>query len=67
MRRAFSITKCIICKRRLANNQDKYCANHMHAHDNLKKIYEILEKAFAGMSWMEYLRRLLELNKFGSW
>jgi len=39
----------------------------MHAHDNLKKIYEILEKAFAGMSWMEYLRRLLELNKFGSW
>jgi hypothetical protein len=39
----------------------------MQAYDSLKKHYKIWNKAFDGLSWTNYMNKLLELNETGSW
>ena len=34
--------------------------------DNLKKYYKIRDKAFDGLSWIDYMNKLLEPNETGS-
>jgi hypothetical protein len=60
------IVKCIICTRKVSNHQDKYCINHMQAYDNVKKHYKIWDKAYEGLSWIDYMNKVLELNETGS-
>ncbi|MFY9870166.1 MAG: hypothetical protein WAK17_10640 [Candidatus Nitrosopolaris sp.] len=62
-----SKVKCTICTRSVSNNQDKYCSHHTQAYDNLKELYKIWKKAFDGLSWIDYMNKLLELNETGSW
>ena len=39
----------------------------MQAYDNLIKHYKIWNKAFDGLSWTDYMIKLLELKETGSW
>ena len=39
----------------------------MQSYDNLKKRYETWNKAYDGLTWMEYMNKLLMLNETGSW
>ena len=39
----------------------------MEAYYNLKKYYEMWNKAFDGLSWTNYMNKLLELKETGSW
>jgi hypothetical protein len=39
----------------------------MEAYDNLKKHYEMWNKAYDGLTWIEYMNKLLKLNETGSW
>ena len=61
------MNKCIICSLKVSNSQDKYCSNHMEAYYNLKKHYEMWNKAFDGLTWIEYMNKLLKLSETGSW
>ena len=40
---------------------------HKQAYDNLIKHYKIWNKAFDGLSWTNYMNKLLELKETGSW
>jgi hypothetical protein len=64
---ADTIVKCTVCTLKVSNNQDKYCLYHKQAYDNLTKHYEIWNKAFGGLSWTNYMNKILELKETGSW
>ena len=61
------MVKCTVCTRKVSNDIDKHCLYHTQAYDNLKKHYKIWNKAFDGLSWTNYMNKLLELNETGSW
>jgi DNA topoisomerase I len=64
---ADTIVKCSVCTRKVSNNQDKYCLYHKQAYDNLIKHYKIWNKAFGGLSWTNYMNKLLTLKETGGW
>jgi hypothetical protein len=39
----------------------------MQAYDNLKEHYKIWNKAFEGLSWIDYMNKVVKLNETGSW
>jgi hypothetical protein len=64
---ADTIVKCTVCTLKVYNNEDKYCLYHNQAYDNLIKHYKIWNKAFGGLSWTNYMNKLLELKETGTW
>jgi hypothetical protein len=63
---ADTLIKCAVCTQKVSN-QNKYCLYHKQAYDNLIKHYKIWNKAFDGLSWTNYMNKLLELKETGSW
>jgi hypothetical protein len=57
------MSACPICGR---DAQDKFCAYHKTASDNLNEMYNEWEKA-AGLTWEEYLEKISEIEDTGRW
>ena len=59
--------KCAACYREVVAKDKKFCIYHSQAYDSLKKQYDAWVKAYGGISWDDYLKKLLTLDQTGSW
>jgi hypothetical protein len=59
--------KCAACYREVVAKDKKFCIYHSQANDSLKKQYDAWVKAYGGISWDDYLKKLLTLDQTGSW
>jgi hypothetical protein len=59
--------KCAVCYREVVAKGKKFCIYHSQAYDSLKKQYDAWVKAYGGISWDDYLKKLLTLDQTGSW
>jgi hypothetical protein len=59
--------KCAACYREVVAKGKKFCIYHSQSNDSLKKQYDAWVKAYGGISWDDYLKKLLTLDQTGSW
>jgi hypothetical protein len=59
--------KCVVCYREVVAKSKKFCIYHSQAYDGLKMQYDSWVKAYDGISWDDYLKKLLTLDQTGSW
>jgi hypothetical protein len=59
--------KCAACYREVVAKNKKFCIYHSQSNDSLKKQYDAWVKAYGGISWDDYLKKLLTLDQTGSW
>jgi hypothetical protein len=59
--------KCATCYREVVAKDKKFCIYHSQAYDSLKKQYDAWVKAYGGISWDDYLKKLLSMEQTGSW
>jgi hypothetical protein len=59
--------KCAVCYREVVAKDKKFCIYHSQAHASLNKQYDAWVKAYGGISWEDYLKKLLTLDQTGSW
>jgi hypothetical protein len=59
--------KCACCYREVVAKGKKFCIYHSQAFDSLKKQYDAWVRAYGGISWDDYLKKLLTLDQTGSW
>jgi hypothetical protein len=59
--------KCAACYREVVAKDKKFCIYHSQAYVSLKKQYDAWVKAYGGISWDDYLKKLLTLDQTGSW
>lgn len=58
---------CVACYREVVARGKKYCMYHSQAYDSLKKQYEAWVRAYGGISWHDYIMKLLTLDQTGTW
>jgi hypothetical protein len=59
--------KCAACYREVVAKDKRFCLYHSQAYTSLKKQYDAWVKAYGGISWDDYLKKLLTLDQTGSW
>ena len=59
--------KCVACYREVVAKGKKYCIYHSQAYDSLKKQYDAWVRAYGGISWEDYGKKLLTLDQTGTW
>jgi hypothetical protein len=57
--------KCTACHRQALS--DKYCLYHTHALESLTIHYKAWVDAYGGISWQDFLNKLLKMKETGSW
>ena len=57
---------CRLCKRERADGSE-FCKYHLAARRNLDAAYARWSRAFGGMSWDAYLKKVLENKETGQW
>jgi len=58
--------KCAACHRN-ALPDTKYCLHHKQALDSMTNHYRAWVDAYGGISWREFLNKLLKMQETGSW
>lgn len=58
--------KCTACHRK-AMPDSKYCLHHKQALDSVTNHYKAWIDAYGGISWQEFLNKLLKMRETGSW
>jgi hypothetical protein len=58
--------KCAACHRK-ALPDSKYCLHHKQASDNMLSHYKAWVNAYGGISWEDFMDKLLKLKETGSW
>jgi hypothetical protein len=58
--------KCAACHRN-ALPDSKYCLHHEQASDNILNHYKTWVDAYGGISWEDFLNKLLKMQETGSW
>jgi hypothetical protein len=58
--------KCAACHRK-ALSDGKYCLHHKQALDSMTNHYRAWVDAYGGISWQEFLNKLLKMQETGSW
>jgi hypothetical protein len=56
--------KCAACSR---DAKEKYCKYHLQALEQLKSHYGRWVDAYGGISWQDYMQKLLKMEETGSW
>ena len=59
--------ECVVCSRKITTISKKYCLLHSEAFDSIQKKYNSWYIAYGGISWVDYLNKLLEIDETGSW
>ena len=57
--------ECKICERDIEDGE--FCENHELANKNIKSNYEYWNKAYGGLTFIEYLERISEHKNSGKW
>lgn len=55
---------CLACGKQA---QDRYCAYHEKALQNLRAHYDTWVHAYGNISWEKFLERLEEMQETGAW
>jgi hypothetical protein len=58
--------KCAACHR-TAMSGKKYCSHHSRALESLTDHYKAWVDAYGGISWQDFLDKLLKMQETGSW
>lgn len=57
--------KCAACHRQASSG--KYCLNHTQALESLTGHYRAWVDAYGGISWQDFLNKLLKMQETGGW
>ena len=57
--------RCKVCKRNA--KLDELCRYHSAARNSLNDGYDVWRKAYADISWKDYLHRVKDLGETGRW
>lgn len=60
------MTTCRLCARETAPSSP-FCQYHLGARRNLDSAYKVWNEAYGGMTWAEYLRRVIQSKETGQW
>jgi hypothetical protein len=60
------VAACRLCKRDCAPSSP-LCEYHLRARRNLDSAYKEWSEAYGGMTWAEYLRRIIKSDETGQW
>ncbi|HXG07205.1 MAG TPA: hypothetical protein VNI77_07770 [Nitrososphaera sp.] len=61
-----ALQKCAACYRN-ALPDSRYCLHHKQALDSITNHYRAWTDAYGGISWQEFLDKLLKMHETGSW
>ncbi|MHA1962113.1 MAG: hypothetical protein ACW99U_18060 [Candidatus Thorarchaeota archaeon] len=59
------MSDCVVCDRS-TSSEEVYCEYHLKAYENLRDSYEQWKEALE-ISWVEYMKQLLETEGTGVW
>lgn len=62
---AMPAQKCAACHRQASSG--KYCPHHNQALESLTGRYKAWIDAYGGISWQDFLSKLLKMQETGSW